>query len=79
MIQRYDLIIVGGSFAGLACARTAALRGLKVAVVDLSKTFDSYYKTKDAQTRLKEKQDGYQKEIQDLVEIQVLEGTLILP
>ena len=34
MIQRYDLIIVGGSFAGLACARTAALRGLKVAVVD---------------------------------------------
>ncbi|HJW40710.1 MAG TPA: NAD(P)/FAD-dependent oxidoreductase, partial [Rhizomicrobium sp.] len=37
MIQRYDLVIVGGSFAGLACARTAALKGLKVAVVD-SKT-----------------------------------------
>jgi flavin-dependent dehydrogenase len=34
MIQRYDLIIIGGSFAGLACARTAALRGLKVAVID---------------------------------------------
>ncbi|MGZ6023157.1 MAG: FAD-dependent oxidoreductase [Rhizomicrobium sp.] len=34
MIRRYDLIIVGGSFAGLACARTAALRGLKVAVID---------------------------------------------
>ena len=34
MIQRFDLIIVGGSFAGLACARTAALRGLKVAVID---------------------------------------------
>lgn len=34
MMQRYDLVIVGGSFAGLACARTAALRGLKVAVVD---------------------------------------------
>src|SRR6202012_4328072 len=34
MIQRFDLVIVGGSFAGLACARTAALRGLKVAVVD---------------------------------------------
>jgi len=29
MIQRYDLIIVGGSFAGLACARTAALKGLE--------------------------------------------------
>jgi digeranylgeranylglycerophospholipid reductase len=34
MIQKFDLVIVGGSFAGLACARTAALRGLKVAVVD---------------------------------------------
>ncbi|MEI9990440.1 MAG: NAD(P)/FAD-dependent oxidoreductase [Rhizomicrobium sp.] len=34
MIQRYDVVIVGGSFAGLACARTAALKGLKVAVID---------------------------------------------
>ena len=33
-LRRYDLIIVGASFAGLACARTAALRGLKVAVVE---------------------------------------------
>jgi digeranylgeranylglycerophospholipid reductase len=33
-LRRYDLVIVGGSFAGLACARTAALRGLKVAVVE---------------------------------------------
>ncbi len=34
MIKKYDLVIVGGSFAGLACARTAALRGMKVAVID---------------------------------------------
>src|SRR5580658_4165189 len=34
MSQAHDLVIVGGSFAGLACARTAALRGLKVAVDD---------------------------------------------
>lgn len=33
-MRRFDLIIVGGSFAGLACARTAALRGLKVAVIE---------------------------------------------
>jgi flavin-dependent dehydrogenase len=33
-LRRFDLIIVGGSFAGLACARTAALRGLKVAVIE---------------------------------------------
>jgi geranylgeranyl reductase family protein len=33
-MRLFDLVIVGGSFAGLACARTAALRGLKVAVID---------------------------------------------
>jgi digeranylgeranylglycerophospholipid reductase len=32
--HHFDLVIVGASFAGLACARTAALRGLKVAVLD---------------------------------------------
>jgi flavin-dependent dehydrogenase len=32
--RRFDLIIVGASFAGLACARTAAARGLKVAVLE---------------------------------------------
>lgn len=30
----YDLVIVGASFAGLVAARTAAMRGLKVAVLD---------------------------------------------
>ncbi len=30
----YDLIVVGASFAGLCCARAAAMRGLKVAVID---------------------------------------------
>lgn len=33
-MEQFDLVIVGGSFAGLACAKTAALRGLKVAVID---------------------------------------------
>lgn len=33
----YDLIIVGASFAGLVAARTAAHRGLKVAVLDAKK------------------------------------------
>ena len=40
---------------------------LKIAVVDLGKAFDSYYKTKDAQAKLKVKQDTYQKEVQDLI------------
>jgi digeranylgeranylglycerophospholipid reductase len=34
MVSKFDLVIVGGSFAGLACARTAALKGMKVAVLD---------------------------------------------
>ena len=33
-MRNFDLIVVGASFAGLSCARTAALRGLKVAVVE---------------------------------------------
>jgi outer membrane protein len=43
-----------------------ATADLKVAVIDLSKAFDAYYKTKDAQARIKEKEDGYQKDIQDM-------------
>ena len=32
--KNYDLIVVGASFAGLVAARSAAYRGLKVAVID---------------------------------------------
>ena len=32
--QEVDLVIVGASFAGLICARSAALRGLKVVIID---------------------------------------------
>jgi len=40
---------------------------LKIAVIDLGKAFDGYYKTKDAQAKLKVKQDSYQKQVQDLI------------
>ena len=33
-MRSYDVLIVGGSFAGLACARTASMRGLDVCVID---------------------------------------------
>ncbi len=33
----YDLAIVGAGFAGLVCARTAALRGLRVCVIEAKK------------------------------------------
>jgi Skp family chaperone for outer membrane proteins len=46
---------------------TMASADLKVAVIDLSKAFDSYYKTKDASARLQEKYTAYQKDVQGLI------------
>lgn len=40
---------------------------LKIAIIDLNKAFESYYKTQDAQARLKEKGELFQKDYQDLV------------
>jgi digeranylgeranylglycerophospholipid reductase len=34
VVEKFDLAIVGASFAGLVCARAAALRGLKVVVLE---------------------------------------------
>src|SRR5262247_2789737 len=34
MVKAYDLAIVGGGFAGLVCARSAALRGLHTVVLE---------------------------------------------
>jgi digeranylgeranylglycerophospholipid reductase len=34
MTQHFDLVVIGASFAGLACARAAARAGLQVAVVE---------------------------------------------
>ncbi|MGI9372023.1 MAG: NAD(P)/FAD-dependent oxidoreductase [Hyphomicrobiales bacterium] len=34
MTRDFDIVVIGASFAGLVCARTAAMRGLKVAVLD---------------------------------------------
>lgn len=44
-----------------------ATADLKIAVIDLGKAFDGYYKTKDAQAKLKVKQDAFQKQVQDLI------------
>jgi len=40
---------------------------LKIAVIDLGKTFDSYYKTKEASARIEEKKAAYTKDIQGMV------------
>ena len=33
-LKTVDLVVVGASFAGLVCARTAALRGLSTLVIE---------------------------------------------
>jgi len=40
---------------------------LKVAVIDLGKAFDSYYKTKEASAKIDAKKAAYTKDIQDMV------------
>jgi Skp family chaperone for outer membrane proteins len=40
---------------------------LKIAVIDLGKAFDSYYKTKDASAKIDAKKAAYTKDIQELV------------
>lgn len=44
-MKKFDLVIIGASFAGLACARTAALRGLNVAVLEAQKEPGSRVRT----------------------------------
>ena len=46
---------------------TMANADLKVAVIDLGKAFDSYYKTKDASAKIDAKKAAYTKDIQDMV------------
>jgi len=41
-MKHYDLTVVGGSFAGLACAREAALQGLKTNVYERKATPGAY-------------------------------------
>src|SRR5271170_3429322 len=46
---------------------TLASADVKIAVIDLSKTFDSYYKTKEMSTHIEDQKATYTKEVQELV------------
>jgi outer membrane protein len=43
-----------------------ATADMKIAVIDLGKAFEQYYKTKEAQGRIQVKEDAFRKEYQDL-------------
>jgi Skp family chaperone for outer membrane proteins len=54
-------------FCLLALAPSFAKADLKIAVIDLAKTFDQYTVTGDARKKLNDKHDQYQKELQDMI------------
>ncbi|MDX6767286.1 MAG: OmpH family outer membrane protein [Candidatus Methylacidiphilales bacterium] len=51
-----------------AASASAQTTSLKVALVDLQKCFNDYYKTEEAKTRINEQGSGYQKEFNDRME-----------
>jgi len=51
-----------------AAAASAQTAGLKIALVDLQKCFNDYYKTEEAKGRINEQGSGYQKEFNDRME-----------
>ena len=51
-------------------AATASAQGLKVGTVDMKKVFESYYKTKDAESKINEARNGAKKELEDRLDIQ---------
>jgi Skp family chaperone for outer membrane proteins len=54
-------------FCLLVLAPSLATADLKIAVIDLGKTFDQYTVTADARKKLNERHDQYQKELQDMI------------
>lgn len=65
-MKRIALCLAGlFAFAAAAPAQTV---GLKIALVDLQKCFNEYWKTEDAKTRINESAAGYQKELNDQME-----------
>ena len=63
MLMNKLLLISLLAFAPVSMANA----DLKVAVIDLGKAFDSYYKTKDASAKIDAKKAAYTKDIQDMV------------
>lgn len=60
-IKRLFSILIFSSFVAVASAQVP----LKVAVVDMTRVLKEYYKTQEAETRLKEVANGYQKDLKD--------------
>jgi outer membrane protein len=65
-MKRFALLCAALVFS--AAAATAQTAGLKIALVDLQKCFNDYYKTEEAKERINTQGAGYQKEFNDRME-----------
>lgn len=66
-MKKYLPLILGAAIA-LTGATASAQSMVKVGTVDMKKIFESYYKTKDAETRINEARNAAKKELDDRME-----------
>ena len=66
-MKKYLSLILGTAIV-LTGATASAQSMVKVGTVDMKKVFESYYKTKDAETRINEARNGAKKELDDRME-----------
>jgi len=64
-MKHYLIIPLLIAALGFGAASTASAQQLKVGTVDMKKVFESYYKTKDAETRINEARNAAKKELED--------------
>src|ERR1700693_4178906 len=50
-------------------ASHASAQSLKIGTVDMKRVFDSYYKTKDAETKINEQRNNAKKELEDRMDM----------
>lgn len=55
--------------AVMAFGATASAQTVKIGTVDMKRVFESYYKTKDAESKINEKRNAAKKELEDRMEV----------
>ena len=51
-------------------AATASAQNIKIGTVDMKRVFESYYKTKDAESKINEKRNSAKKELEDRMDVE---------
>ncbi len=67
-MKKYLILSILAAALGFSSATTSA-QTLKVGTVDMKKVFESYYKTKDAESRINEARNSAKKELDDRMDV----------